>query len=172
MFKFLTAFTCLLVILLLSTSPGFTSDSDTLLRIGLEKSNSGDYCGALIEFSRAIEVEPNNASAFHYRGVAKSRFGDFEASIIDYNEAIELDSSRSEFFGSRGIAKARSGDLPGAILDFDCALEMNPNDGVVYFNHGMAMEMSHNIHDACLDWAQADALGELNAKRFIRKYCQ
>ena len=48
---------------------------------------------------------------------------------------------------------------------------MNPNDGVVYFNHGMAMEMSHNIHDACLDWAQADALGELNAKQFIRKYC-
>ena len=93
MFKFLTAFTCLLVILLLSTSPGFTSDSDTLLRIGLEKSNSGDYRGALIEFSRAIEVEPNNASAFHYRGVAKARFGDFEASIIDYNEAIKLDSS-------------------------------------------------------------------------------
>ena len=112
MFKFLTAFTCLLVILLLSTSPGFTGDSDTLLRIGLEKSNSGDYRGALIEFSRAIEVEPNNASAFHYRGVAKARFGDFEASIIDYNEAIKLDSSRSEFFGSRGIAKARSGDLP------------------------------------------------------------
>ena len=100
MFKFLTAFTCLLVILLLSTSPGFTGDSDTLLRIGLEKSNSGDYRGALIEFSRAIEVEPNNASAFHYRGVAKARFGDFEASIIDYNEAIELDSSRSDFFGS------------------------------------------------------------------------
>ena len=56
---------------------------DSYLQAGVDKSESGDYRGALIEFNKAIELDPANSSAYQYRGVAKAKYGDFEGSIID-----------------------------------------------------------------------------------------
>ena len=51
-------------------------DVDSCLRSGVEKSKSGDYHAALIDFSKAIDADPKNAMAYQYRGVAKARFGE------------------------------------------------------------------------------------------------
>ena len=73
----------LMVCLLTFVPPGLASNFDYYLKDGTEKLQSGDYRGALIKFNRVIELDPENASAYQYRGVAKARYGDFEGSIID-----------------------------------------------------------------------------------------
>ena len=77
--------------LFMFVSPGLALNVDSYLQAGAEKSQSGDYRGALIEFNKAIELDPENASAYQYRGVAKAKYGDFEGSITDYSRSIELD---------------------------------------------------------------------------------
>ena len=64
--------------MLVFVSPVVAIDVDTYLMLGVDKSEAGDYRGALIEFNKAIDIDPNNATAFQYRGVAKARYGDFE----------------------------------------------------------------------------------------------
>ncbi|KZR92629.1 lipoprotein NlpI [Synechococcus sp. MIT S9509] len=162
----------LMICLMTFVPPSLAANVDSYLQAGVEKSESGEYRGALIEFNKAIELDPTNSSAYQYRGVAKAKYGDFEGSIIDYSKSIELDSSSTESYANRGIAKARSGDVPGTVLDFDVAIHMNPDDGNAYFNHGMAMEMSHDLQHACLDWNQAVELGDQKSISFLRKYCQ
>ena len=151
-------------------SPCLALNVESYLKTGVEKSELGDHRGALIEFDKAIELDPQNSFAYQYRGVAKAKYGDFEGAIIDYSHSIELKST-SETYGSRGIAKARSGDIAGAIIDFDVAIQLRPDDGSAYFNHGMAMEMSNNLQQACLDWNKANQLGHSQSIQFLRKYC-
>lgn len=165
-------FVLLVVCLLTFVTPSLASDVDSYLKDGVQRSEAGDYRGALIEFNKAIELDPENAKIYQYRGIAKAKYGDFEGSIIDYSKSIELDSSNVDSYGSRGIAKARSGDVAGAILDFDVAIQMNPDDGTAYFNHGMAMEMTNDLQHACLDWNRGIELGNVQSVSFYRKYCQ
>ena len=161
----------LFCLFLLYPAPVFAVSIEASLALGLEKSQSGDYRGAVIEFNKVIAIDPDNASAYQYRGVAKAKYGDFEGSIVDYSKSIELNSNRTESYGSRGIAKARSGDVAAAILDFDVAIQLNPEDGSAYFNRAMAMDMVNDIQHACLDWKQAIKLGSKESKLFLRKYC-
>ena len=58
--------------------PIFAVSIETSLALGLEKSQSGDYRGAVIEFNKVIAIDPDNASAYQYRGVAKAKCGDFD----------------------------------------------------------------------------------------------
>ena len=48
-------------------------DVDSCLRSGNEKSMIANYHTTLIDFSKAIDVDPKNAMAYQYRGVAKAR---------------------------------------------------------------------------------------------------
>jgi Flp pilus assembly protein TadD len=58
-------------------------------RKGIEKLELGNYNGAIIDFSEAIEIDPNDAVTYDYRGVAKAKRGDFSGAIVDYNKSIE-----------------------------------------------------------------------------------
>ena len=47
-----------------------------------------DYKGAIIDFNKVIELNPNNAQAYYYRGVAKEKSE--EPYCSDYKKACEL----------------------------------------------------------------------------------
>lgn len=57
-------------VLFLATPVAALNIEDSLV-LGVDKSEAGDYRGALIEFNKAIDMDPNNARAYQYRGVAK-----------------------------------------------------------------------------------------------------
>ena len=52
---------------------------------GNAKVNLGDYRGAIQDYSKAIELNPNNANAYYNRGNAKSALGD---DLPTYNRSI------------------------------------------------------------------------------------
>ena len=56
---------------------------------GCEKGNAGNHKGAIDDFTKAIEIDPNNEYALSNRGFAKLRLGDKESSLEDYSKAIE-----------------------------------------------------------------------------------
>ena len=46
--------------------------------------------GALDDYNKAIEINPQYAKAFNNRGIAKHDLGDKQGALEDYNKAIEL----------------------------------------------------------------------------------
>ena len=55
-----------------------------------EKGENGDYYGAISDFSKVIEMEPNNSMAFYNRGWNKGNLKDYYGEISDYNKAIDM----------------------------------------------------------------------------------
>ena len=72
---------------------------------GNEKIKLGDYQGAIADFSKSIELNPNVFPSYFSRGVAKLELGDYPGSIEDFNKAIELNPNLFQAYKNRGITK-------------------------------------------------------------------
>ena len=59
----------------------------------IDKHRKGDYSGAIIDYTKALEIDPNYTYALHNRGFAKNIIGDYEGALIDLNKAIKLSQS-------------------------------------------------------------------------------
>jgi tetratricopeptide (TPR) repeat protein len=94
---------------------------------GVANYNSGDYEQAIADYSKAIELDPDDATAYSNRGSAYKESGDLEQAIADYNKAIELDPDDGTVYNNRGNAYVDIGELEDAIADFEWYLEVAPN---------------------------------------------
>ncbi len=57
---------------------------------GILKNMTGDFAGAIPDFSQAIELDKKMAVAFFHRGIAKSKTGDMFGRMEDFREAARL----------------------------------------------------------------------------------
>lgn len=57
---------------------------------GLEKAKRGKYKEAIEDFTQAVCINPNYATAYKYRGLAYSRLGDDPAASADFQKAADL----------------------------------------------------------------------------------
>jgi clan AA aspartic protease (TIGR02281 family) len=82
---------------------------------------------AILNYTKAIEINPTFYFAYSMRGYAKNALQDWQGTINDFDKALNLDSSHANIYFSRGNAK---GNLGGkkleAILDFSKAIELDP----------------------------------------------
>ena len=102
----------------------------------------GKYDLALADLTRAIQLQPDLAEAFHYRGYVYLNVQKDDAAIADYNQAIKLDPGNSNALFGRGFDFYRSGKYDQAIADYDQVLKFGPeprallNRGSAYFRRG------------------------------------
>jgi tetratricopeptide (TPR) repeat protein len=57
---------------------------------GVAKSNLGRNEAAILDYNKAIELNPNHANAYYNRGLAKSALGDKTGAKKDYEKAVKL----------------------------------------------------------------------------------
>ena len=57
---------------------------------GNDKYDAGDYYGAIFDFTKAIEIDPNYSNAYLNRGVAKENLGDMKGACDDWKQASYL----------------------------------------------------------------------------------
>ena len=55
-----------------------------------DKYYSGDYYGAISDYTKAIEINPNYALGFGNRGAAKEKIGDMQGACNDWRKASYL----------------------------------------------------------------------------------
>ena len=57
---------------------------------GCDKDDKRDSTGAIEDYTKAIELDPNYAEAYANRGCAKEELGDKEGAIADWQKAADL----------------------------------------------------------------------------------
>ena len=62
---------------------------------GDQKYEAEDYKGAIKDYSKGLEIYPNNGNAYLQRGNAKEELKDYEGAIKDYEKAIQLNPKDS-----------------------------------------------------------------------------
>ena len=58
---------------------------------GIDKSDVGDYYGAISDYSKAIEINPSYAKAYANRGIAKELIGDRKGACSDWRKVRSLE---------------------------------------------------------------------------------
>ena len=60
-------------------------------KLAYEKGQKGDYYGAISDYTKAIEIDPQFGKAYYNRGWSKGKLKDYYGAISDYNKALEID---------------------------------------------------------------------------------
>lgn len=79
---------------------------------------------ALKNYTKAIELNPNNPNVFIYRGYLFYKNNEFEKAIKDFNTVIDLDSKNPYAYYNRGMSYSKLEQKNKACLDFHKACEM------------------------------------------------
>ncbi len=139
---------------------------------GVSKNESKNYKGAIIDFTKAINLDAKYNLAFNSRGFSKLVLGDYKGAIEDYSKSIELNPNDEVVFYERGSCKVKLKDYKGAIEDYSKSIELNPNDADTYYQRGNCKKLLGNKSDACLDFLKANNLGNTDANEQINKNCK
>lgn len=107
-----------LALLLFSSCMPREQRAQELLREGTEKVAQGQHQEAIKKYTRAIELMPDFAQAYTFRGSARFDLGDWEGAYDDYTKAIEIDPTYAEPYDFRGRVRLFWYDEEGACEDF------------------------------------------------------
>ena len=109
-------------------SPLITANANPLARQyhdhGLDKYDAGNYQGAIADFNKAIEIDPQNADAYYYRAYAKGQLKDYQGAIADFTKTIEINPQDANAYMNRGYAREFTNDRKGACLDWRKAVDL------------------------------------------------
>ncbi len=119
------------------------------------KSERGDLDGAIADFTKAIELDPDHARTYARRGDARKGKGDLDGAIADYTQAIEKDPSLFWGYYDRARARMERGDLDDAIADFTRALDLDPTYAWAHVSRGDALSGKGDLDGAIADYTQA-----------------
>jgi tetratricopeptide (TPR) repeat protein len=117
----------LLYLILVLVSFGLSAqsnDASDYLNRGDSKYLLDDYSGAIADYTKAIEIDPNYALAYFNRGCSKHLLEDYSGAIADYTKAIEIDPNYTIAYYIRGFSKYYSKDRFGACKDARKAEEL------------------------------------------------
>jgi tetratricopeptide (TPR) repeat protein len=160
-----------LLILLSSITAAFGQSAEAYYNKGNEKSASGDFKGAIADYSEAIKLSPDLVSAWYNRGTAKANTGDMKGAIKDFDKAISLKPDYFSAYKNRGSAKMKSDNIDGALVDFDAAIRLDPTAASVWFMRGQVKLQQGHTAGGCSDLVKALDLGDKRAQTYINQYC-
>src|SRR3990170_1092392 len=128
---------------------GELSSAEAYLNHGAEDYQNSQYEHAILDFSKAIEINPRLPETYNNLGIAYGKGkGLHDQAIIYFSEAIEINPVYAEAYANRGVAYGNKGIYDKAISDFNKAIELNPEYPDVYFNKAQLCEKTGRIREA------------------------
>ena len=120
---------------------------------------AGNFQEAVTNFTKAIQIDPNDAMAYYNRGVAYADQKQYDRAIADYGKAIQIDPNYANAYNNRGIAYKNLKQYERAISDYGKAIQIDPNHANAYNNRGSAYALQQMYFAATRDARKACGLG-------------
>ena len=115
----------------------------------------GNPEAAFRDLSRALLLEPGNATVLTNLGIAADEMGDTSTAWRMYNAALREDISWAAAYHNRAVLSYREDDYEKAERDFTNAVAREPGNGLLWFNRGVS-RFQRNMYGECLsDLAEA-----------------
>lgn len=93
----------------------------------------GDYEGAIQACTNAIQIDPDCADAYYYRGKARWQLQDERRAIADFNEAIRLNSDNTDAYRCRFLIRLGIANYQAALEDLTELIRLEPNSAAHYY---------------------------------------
>lgn len=122
---------------------------------GIENLKNNEYTSAIQNFSQVIQLSPDFAGSYLYRGIAYYYIDNISVAINDLTKYIEMSPNDPEGFSHRGWAKYKQADFLGALKDFNKQIEFDPTSAIAYYNRGSAKSELKDEYGAISDYTRA-----------------
>jgi TolB-like protein/Flp pilus assembly protein TadD len=118
-----------------------------------------DFAGAIKEFQRAIDLDPNYATAHHwYANGPLLALGRFDEAIAEGARAVELDPLSPIINVNQANNYIIAGRYDEAIHQIRKGLELDPEFGYAHSNLGLALELKGDLPGAIAEFRRAHQL--------------
>ena len=148
----------LLLLLLIVPLVSFGQTAEGFFNSGKVKDSLEDDLGAIEDFTKAIDLDPNNANIFYRRGLSKFYLEDYPGSITDFNKAIDINPDYDYAYYSRGKSKHNLEDYEGAVTDFSKSIQFDPNYAETYELRGFSKKKLGDYKGSLVDYSKAREL--------------
>lgn len=108
--------------------PSQSTGAVRLLCSGIEKQDGGDIDGAMTDFERALELQPDLTEAHLMLGVGYYYKKDDTRALEEYDKYLAVIPDNFHAWSNRAAVFLRIGDLAAARADIDRALALNADD--------------------------------------------
>jgi S1-C subfamily serine protease len=133
------------------------------------KSQKGDYGGAIADYDRVLVLNPQFEEVYFRRGIARSLLKDWQGADADYTRAIEIKPEYAQAYLHRGSVRNTLANWQGAKSDFDFALALDPNILAAYIGRGVARCELNDCQGGLKDYNRAIALNPNYADAYTRR---
>jgi len=113
----------------------------------------GELDDAIDHFSKAIEIKPDEASAFANLGNALLQKGELGEAIFQYQKAVELKPGEAGLHYNLANALLARGEVDDAIAEYQSTLAINPSSADAHNNLG-AVLLQRGELDSAIDHYQ------------------
>ena len=119
------------------SAPLYAQNAHDYLRIGNDAFKDGAYDQAVVDYTKAIDLDPNSAKAYNNRGVAYAQEGSLTRAIDDFTMAIACNPKDAEAYNNRGLAYTKENNLSQALFNFTRAIETDTFYSKAYNNRAL-----------------------------------
>jgi tetratricopeptide (TPR) repeat protein len=93
---------------------------------GTAYANKRMWDKGIVEFNKAIEINPRYAEAYVYRGLAYAYKSQYDQAISDYNEALEINPEFAEAYFMKATACEKINHVQEAIKAYKSFIQYAP----------------------------------------------
>ena len=140
--------------------------SNLKLREGNKYRDEDKHKQAEKAFSEAIELNPDNALAWHNRGWTYVEQKKYQQALNDFNKASALKPNWELPYFGRGWVFNQRKEYAAAVKEYDRVIELNPKYAVAWNNRGAAKSWLNQMHEAIADYDKAIELKPNYAKAY------
>jgi tetratricopeptide (TPR) repeat protein len=119
---------------------------------GLNFAEKNNYDSAIVEYNKAIDIQPKLAEALCNRGIAYQKLNNYKQALSDYNTSIERDNKLVEGYYNRGNIYSRTGKPELALADLNKALTLKSDYYLALSERGNVYYQLKKYDSALIDF--------------------
>jgi tetratricopeptide (TPR) repeat protein len=157
--------------LCLKSAFAYAQDASDYLKSANIFYEKGDYEGAIADFTKAVELSPNNEEAYYGRGLMFWIQGKESESTDDFKKAAQLNPKFEEIFLDLSNASKFKNDVSKFTYDIKInhSAKAYFDRGFTYAQHYIISHSKSEYHNALEDYNKAIELDPKNKEFYLNR---
>ncbi len=144
-------------------APFVFRDTSEYENLGKKNIQRKEWDEAIINFGKALQINPNDAFAYENRGDCYFAKQEMKNAINDFSQLIKINPTNSTAYYNRGTVLRAQRAYEKAIVDYNESLRLNPKNALAYESLASIYSLLGNYDKSIRNWNEGLRLNPTNS---------